>query len=68
MVACTSPGASANTEPKAQRVHVIRYVPRAQRGSLRPKYIPYSYMDAWEAKQLVLEGSWVVIRGAFNVA
>ena len=35
---------------KAQRVHVgIRYILRAQRGSyiptLRPKYIPFTYMD-----------------------
>ena len=52
-IGTTAPGRASKEDLQihvAQRVDVgIWYIPRAQRGShiptLRPKYIPYSYMD-----------------------
>ena len=49
-VAVTLPRPKGHLCKKTQRVHVgIWYILRAQKGShiptLRPKYIPYSYMD-----------------------
>ena len=46
-------------QPATKRVHVeILYILRAPKGchrpTLRPKYIPYSYMDNWDSKQFVL--------------
>ena len=62
-------GSASISKKKPQRVHVgIWYIHRAQRGShiptLRPKCIPYSYMDPLgPAKcEVLVRASWCTTR------